>query len=164
MNHEIARKAFDAAAWTVGALFSLFLVADAMAGDRQAAPPANPAWQAECGSCHVAYPPRFLPAPSWRRIMQGLDRHFGVDASVDAGTAAAIGSYLEAYAQSATSRRAEPTATRITQTRWFRHEHDEIAAATWQRPDVRSPANCGACHGEAARGDFSERRVRVPGA
>lgn len=164
MNNDIARRSFDAAAWTFGALFSLFLVADAMAGGRQDPPPANPAWQAECGSCHVAYPPRFLQAQSWRRVMQGLDRHFGVDASVDAGTAAAIGGFLETHAQSATGKRAEPTATRITQTRWFRHEHDEIAAATWKRPDVRSPANCGACHREAERGDFSERRVRVPGA
>ena len=163
MNHDYARRTFDAAAWTAGALFSLFLVADALAGSGQAAPPANPVWQAECGSCHVAYPPRLLQAQSWRRIMQDLDRHFGVDASVDAGTAAAIGRYLETNAQSATNKRAEPTATRITQTRWFRHEHDEIAAATWQRPDVRSPVNCGACHREAERGDFSERLVRVPG-
>jgi hypothetical protein len=29
-------------------------------------------WHSECGSCHVAYPPRLLEAASWRTIMQGL--------------------------------------------------------------------------------------------
>lgn len=162
MNHAIAGRTFDAAAWTVGALFSLFLVANAAAGDRQAAPPAHPAWQAECGSCHVAYPPRLLQAQSWRRIMQGLDRHFGVDASLDAPTAAAIGAFLDANAQRTDGKRFDPAATRITESRWFRHEHDEIGAAVWQRASVRSAANCGACHAQADRGIFGERDVRIP--
>ena len=42
----------------------------------------NAAWKAECGSCHAAYPPGLLPAPSWRAVMAGLDRHFGTDATI----------------------------------------------------------------------------------
>ena len=34
----------------------------------------DPVWKAECGSCHVAYPPQLLPAQSWRKIMARLDR------------------------------------------------------------------------------------------
>ena len=45
----------------------------------------NAKWKAECGSCHVAYPAQLLPATSWQRLMKGLDKHFGTDASVDAG-------------------------------------------------------------------------------
>ncbi len=145
------------------ALFAIFL-ADATAGDRSFVPAADPMWQAECGSCHVAYPPGMLPAPAWRRIMLTLDRHFGVDASVDAGTAASIGRFLDANAQSASSRRVDPAATRITEAGWFVREHRKIAASTWTRADVRSAANCAACHRDAERGDYSERRVRVPGA
>lgn len=120
-------------------------------------PPRNDAWQAECGSCHLAYPPRFLSAPAWRRMMAGLERHFGVDASVDAKAAAGIGAFLERHAG-----RRHDEALRITQTRWFAHEHDELPASTWKRPAVKSAANCAACHTKAEQGDFRERNVRIP--
>ena len=55
----------------------------------------NPKWVAECGACHLAYPPRFLPAESWREMMSGLDKHFGSDASLDAETAREISIFLE---------------------------------------------------------------------
>ena len=45
--------------------------------------PENPAWRNECGTCHVAYPPGLLTAPDWRKLMGGLERHFGTDASLD---------------------------------------------------------------------------------
>lgn len=163
MSRDFARTMFDAVTWAAGIALSVFLVADAVAGDGRAPVVPNPAFQAECGSCHVPYPPGLLTAPSWRRIMQGLDRHFDVDASVDAGTAATIGAFLEAHAQDASSRRADPSALRITETGWFRREHGKIAAATWARADVKSPANCPACHRDAERGTFSERLVRIPG-
>ncbi len=37
----------------------------------------------ESPACHTAYPPGLLPAASWRRIMGGLDRHYGSDASLE---------------------------------------------------------------------------------
>ena len=116
----------------------------------------------ECGSCHVAFAPRLLPASSWRIIMRDLDRHFGVDASVDRDTAASIGAFLEANAGRDGGKRVDASALRITEARWFRHEHAGIAATTWARSDVGSAANCGACHRDAGRGDFNERAVRVP--
>lgn len=51
---------------------------------------------------------------------------------------------------------------RITDTPWFRHEHDEIDAATWKHPNVGGPANCSACHSGAGRGDYDEDRIRIP--
>jgi hypothetical protein len=45
-------------------------------------------FRAECGSCHLAYPPGLLPAASWQRIMIRLEGHFGDDASLDPATAA----------------------------------------------------------------------------
>jgi nitrate/TMAO reductase-like tetraheme cytochrome c subunit len=121
----------------------------------------NPTWQAECASCHVAYPPSMLPAESWRAVMAGLDKHFGVDASVDAKTAAEIGAFLERNAGRSRGPGAKP-GLRITETAWFRHEHDEVGTAVWKSPKVKSPANCAACHGGAEQGNFSEHNVRVP--
>lgn len=36
---------------------------------------ALPSYAQECGSCHMAFAPALLPAPSWQRIMNGLGRH-----------------------------------------------------------------------------------------
>jgi cytochrome c553 len=126
-----------------------------------ASPSPSDAWRAECGSCHVAFPARALPARSWRAIMDGLERHFGADASVDTATAASIRTYLEANAGRDRSP-GEPTALRITETRWFRHEHDEVPGTVWRSPKVKSAADCAACHADAESGRFSEHAARLP--
>src|SRR5512139_4151804 len=59
------------------------------------------AWQQECASCHIAYAPSFLPKASWRKIMGGLDQHFGENASLDPATQADILKFLEANAADA---------------------------------------------------------------
>jgi len=59
------------------------------------ATPPEALYRQECGECHLAYAPRLLPATTWRQIMTGLDRHFGVDASLDGPTATAISDWLE---------------------------------------------------------------------
>lgn len=122
----------------------------------------DPTWRAECGSCHVAYPPSLLGAASWRAVMAGLDRHFGVDASLDPIAAARIGAFLERNASTRRSAADGKPPLRITETRWFVHEHDEIPAATWKRPAVKGPANCAACHAGADRGNFDEHAIRIP--
>jgi hypothetical protein len=93
--------------------------------------------------------------------MGDLSNHFGTDASVDATTAKEIQGYLEANAGRVRGNDARPS-LRITETRWFRREHDEVPAAVWKNPAVKSAANCGACHTRAERGDFGERSLRVP--
>lgn len=137
----------------------LALAALPAAADKLRLPP-NPAYKAECGSCHVAYPPALLTAESWRKLMAGLDRHFGSDASVDAKTHEEISRFLAANA----GRRGAPLGAepRITETRWFRKEHDEVPAALWKGAVVKSAANCTACHTGAEVGDYSERTLRLP--
>lgn len=150
------------------ALFSV-LVGAAVAGESKSFPLA-PAYQEECGSCHLAFPPALLPVASWRAVMAGLTRHFGSDASLDQAKAREIGNYLDANAarreQYATRDAGGRPLLRITEGDWFRREHrsghDGITAAVWQLPSVKSAANCAACHRGAAQGDYSEREIRIP--
>lgn len=119
-------------------------------------------WQSECGACHVAYPPRLLPAESWRAVMSGLDKHFGSDASLDAPAAREIGYFLEKKSGRRNEVVSDKPMLRITDTRWFKREHDEVAERTWKNPKIKSPANCAACHTQAERGNYSERNIRIP--
>jgi hypothetical protein len=136
----------------------------AMADEDQRLPrvPLLPKYQQECGSCHVAYPPGLLPAPSWRRVMNGLPHHFGTDASLDSASVKALSSWLGAHAATGAAGRSEPPEDRISRSAWFGRTHEEVSAATWKRATVKSPANCGACHAQADQGDFNEDRVRIP--
>jgi hypothetical protein len=118
----------------------------------------NPAWQEECTSCHVGYPPALLTADNWSVLMNRLDRHFGADAQLDANTAAGITAWLKQHAAT-DARRHGADSLRITDTRWFVAEHDEVPATAWQGKAVGSAANCTACHRNAARGDYESARV-----
>ncbi len=145
-------------------VMSLGAVVAAEAAQKPPPPPPNPAWQEECGSCHLAYPPRFLSAPSWQRVMAGLNDHFKTDASLEPAVAKDITAWLIANARRPKAGKTEPVPPplRITEARWFRSEHDEISAARYRSPAVGSAANCGACHTTADKGNFSESNIRMP--
>lgn len=53
-------------------------------GNLAATVQASANWKAECGSCHIAFEPGLLPSESWVKMMAGLDKHFGADATVTA--------------------------------------------------------------------------------
>lgn len=122
----------------------------------------NARFQQECSDCHIAYAPGLLPATSWRKMMAGLDQHFGSDASLDAGDNQEITAFLVNNASNRWSASTAPL--RISEAAWFKRKHDdhEINPRVWKNPKVKSPANCGACHPQAERGDFSERNIRMP--
>jgi hypothetical protein len=125
-------------------------------------PPPPPVYVEECGSCHVAYPARFLGASSWSAVLAGLESHFGVDASVDPAVLEELRGYLLSGARSRETVAGAKPLLRITETSWFRHEHPRPSASVWAHPDVKSPANCGACHRQAESGDYRERSLRMP--
>jgi len=119
-------------------------------------------YEAECASCHMAYPPGLLSEKSWQNVMSGLTKHFGTDASVDEKDKIEITNWLKRNAATKQKYSELAPESRITKTSWFIREHDEIKADVWKRPSIKSPANCGACHTTAAEGIFSEKGLKVP--
>jgi hypothetical protein len=137
-------------------------------------PVASQLYQEECGSCHFAYQPGLLPEVSWQRIMASLDDHFGENAELGEENRVTIRDYLVSLSagqvEQGLPRRISASLgdttppLRITETRFFRHEHDEIPRRMVQDNDqVRSFSNCDACHSRAAEGSFREHEVRIPG-
>lgn len=123
-----------------------------------------PVYRDECGACHTAFPAEMLPLVSWRRLLAGLDRHFGSDAALDAPSLAAVRDWLEENAGRYDKTRLEPPPPqdRITLATWFVRKHLEVNEPVWLRPAIKGPGHCEACHTEAARGDFDEERVLIP--
>ncbi len=132
--------------------------------DDHAAWPRNtpPAYAQECGSCHVALPPGMLPARSWQRLMAGLDKHYGTDASLDAAMVQQLGDWLQANAGTGKRVREEPPQDRITRSAWFERKHRKIDPAVWQLPSVKTAVNCAACHVGAEQGRFDDDDLRMP--
>jgi len=142
------------------ALCTLYGLAQAETPSAAMAP--LPVYQRECGACHVAYPAGMLPAASWKHLLGGLGQHFGVDASLDAPAQQEIGDWLALHGGTFRHATEMPPHDRITQSRWWLRQHDEVSASNFTRKSVGSASNCAACHPGAARGKFSENDVRIP--
>ena len=136
---------------------------------RQGAMTTNTAYIEECGSCHMVYPAMLLPQQSWRRIMAGLEDHFGENAELDDATREELEDYLVHESNRVSYKKlfrnlGNAAPLRITELPYFVHEHDEIPA--WLiagNEQVKSLSQCNACHREAERGRFDEDDVVIPG-
>ncbi len=131
--------------------------------DRLPTPANAPAsFKAECSSCHIAYQPALLAANDWKKIMAGLNNHFGSDAAVDRKKGQEIETFLVSNAGDAKRLGNAGNPPRITQTTRFIRKHHEVPARFWRDPRVKSAANCEACHGGAASGNYSEHDIAIP--
>ncbi len=120
----------------------------------------------ECGACHMAFPPQLLPARSWKKIMSGLSDHFGENADLPEPTRAEIAAYLVAHAADAPGtvngplflRGVDPGAVplRITELPFWKAVHSEIPASEFKSAQVKSAANCLACHRGGGEGESGE--------
>ena len=140
----------------------------AQAGGGHYYPPVtDPLVKEECGSCHLAFAPSMLPASSWKRMMGDLKNHFGDDASVDAAyrrphhraTCHQCSRYRAASATAASCCAAcqrQRAPLRITELPKWVSEHRKVPAWEWKHKDVRTKANCVACHADAARGYYDD--------
>jgi hypothetical protein len=124
--------------------------------------PLLPLYTEECGSCHLVYPPELLSATSWKNMMGTLNKHYGVDASLEDASTETIQLWLEKYAGRGKYARSNPPEDRITQAAWFQKKHRKINAVVWKHESVLSKSNCSACHKHAAKGDFEEENLTIP--
>lgn len=147
----------------LAALLSTFVIT-AVADSKSPVVPLLPAYKQECSACHVAYPAGMLPAGSWKRLMGGLSKHYGTDASLDEKSVAEISGWLEGHAGTYKRVSEMPPDDRITKSAWFirKHNEREVSPAVWKRASVGSASNCIACHTNAAQGSFSERDIKIP--
>jgi hypothetical protein len=129
-------------------------------------------YRKECGACHLDFPPGLLGAASHRRILAGLDRHFGQDAELDPAVRSRLEGWLIANAaESGSDRRSRKVLAstspadaplRLTEGAWFQRKHRKVGAGVLARPSIRTFANCGACHSGASDWDFDDDRVKIP--
>lgn len=153
---------------------AVFWVAAGEADDNALMPmPRDKLFVEECGACHTAYAPGFLPTRSWLRMMNELGSHFGDDASLDEPHKLAIQRFLTDFAADsqdgtllmrriASSIPPQATPQRITETWFFGYMHDEVPASFWKRSKVGTKTNCIACHPRANEGGYAEREIRIP--
>lgn len=134
----------------------------------------NPLYEDECGSCHMAYPPGLMPAPSWEKVMLGLEDHFDDNAELNKEEQMLITQYLlNNSADKSRNRRSQKfnrsinshnVPVRITDTPYFRHEHHEIPIRmVTANSEVNSFSQCDACHKNAKQGSFNEHDIHIPG-
>jgi mono/diheme cytochrome c family protein len=163
MNQGTLRAAMKFKSVSAGAALCAALMATLTQADGVSLPRAAlPVYAQECAACHMAFLPGLLPAASWLRIMNGLDKHFGTDASLEAATVRQISDWLQANAGTYKRVREEPPKDRITLSNWFLRKHHEVAQDVFKRVSIKTAANCAACHAGADQGNFSEHAVRIP--
>lgn len=134
--------------------------------------PDDPVWRKACGECHLAFHPTLLPARSWQKMMDEQNQHFGEALGLDDASVKVITRFLVANA--AESGLSEPARKvnasvapgeapqHIIETRYWKRKHEEIDAAYWKDPKIKTKINCGACHLDAEQGMFEDSGMRLP--
>lgn len=126
----------------------------------------HPATAKECSACHMAYQPQLLPERSWKALMGDLSNHFGEDASLAPDVQADIEAFLVANAADAPANRRirgllkglkdSDVPLRVTEMPWWKRSHGEVNPQQFTKPDIKSAANCAACHRGADKGYFAD--------
>jgi hypothetical protein len=130
--------------WLVSVLVLMLVYQGAVAAeDVWQTHESSPVWQSECGSCHMAFPPALLSRGNWQAMMQGLDKHFGVNASLEPKVRDEIDAFLLRNSGSSWSREAD--SLRITETGYFKKRH-RGGINMLNNGRIKSLADCMACH------------------
>ena len=134
-------------------------------------PATNPTYVEECGGCHFIYQPELLPSGSWKKILDGLEDHFGEDIELDPGVKKIIVEYLKANAaENSSAKRAvkimrslgNRTPLRFTDIPYIHEKHHEISPNVIKRESIGSLSNCSACHTTAEKGIYDDDYVVIP--
>jgi len=138
-------------------------------------PVTNALYLEECGACHFAFQPGWLPSRSWKALMapKALSDHFGDDAELEEPDRLAVEAVLlqdaaerSSFKRSRKINRAikpSETPSRISDTRYIKRKHAQIPERLIGKNDkVGSLANCDACHTQASSGSFDDDQVNIP--
>lgn len=126
--------------------FFVFLILSPPAHANHAQPGNMELTEKECGACHYYYSPKFMPAYSWKLIVDTLSDHFGDDASLDEASTQRILAYLTQGRSTVPPANLKKIPIHITNMVWWRRAHGtkfiEKAAQ-----DKITLSNCANCHG-----------------
>lgn len=135
------------------------------------APARNEVYIEECGACHVAFPPGLMPQRSWEVIVDGFADHFGEELEFDDEVIASLRKYLinnaadrSKYPRSVLIMqylRDDLTPTRVMDVPYIKRKHSQIPRdALEKNANVRSFANCDACHSRVEAGSFNKKEIK----
>ncbi len=142
----------------------------AMPVPRMPVVPLDPTYADECAACHNAYHPSLMRAQGWALLMEGLDDHFGEDASLDPDTTAQIADWLVSHsAETVDTKPAHVLANSaayapftLTETPFWKARHAAIPAEQFRAPPIYDNGNCAACHQDAETGLFYPANISIP--
>ena len=122
----------------------------------------------ECASCHTLYAPFLLPKKSWEIMMSDLENHFGDDASINKALNDEITAFLVANALESkdTKITAKLKAAQkegdiaITANEYWKKKHRKIKDEIFAKPEIKSKANCAACHEKIEEGIIHKSLIK----
>ncbi len=133
--------------------------------------PSNASWQEECDDCHLAYHPSLLPKRSWEKLLATPQEHFEENLALAPETIATLRTFaLNQSAETAPTKTAwkiyrttpaSESPLRITETSYWQQRHQRLPEEVWKHSEVKSKANCDACHFDASSGTFEASAMVV---
>lgn len=123
----------------------------------------------ECASCHTLYPPHILPQKSWIALMQNLENHFEDDASLSYKDNKSILDFL--IKNSAENSTQEVSVNildsiknkdiiAVTHTTFWKEKHKNIPKEIYNHQQIKSKANCKACHSDIEKGLIEDDKIK----
>lgn len=146
---------------------------DSLFSKGDVAPINDPLYKKECMSCHMGYQAGLLPSKSWHYIMNNLENHFGVDASLDTSEKEKILKYVTQNASENApqyKRSAKITASldnstiykSISEIPYIIQKHRKIDKKLITQKDVGGLSKCMACHTTVDKGSYSDNYIKIP--
>ena len=143
---------------------------------KEVAPITDKLYQEECGDCHFAYQPGWLPEASWRKLLdaKALENHFEENAELNDSTRIRILEILvNASADKSRYKRSKKIMSslmngevpiRISETPFIKSKHHEVSEDVISKTGkIKSLSNCDKCHQKAKESSFDDDTVYVPG-
>lgn len=117
----------------------------------------------------LCIPPQALPKHSWVSLMNDLENHFGDDASLSEEDHQNILDFLltnsaetspKEYSVKILDSIGNNDIIAISQTDFWKNEHKRIPQTVFKHMQVKSKANCKACHSDIEKGLIEDDKIK----